>query len=545
MCDTEKKQRKPNGYWNVYEHCMEEAKKYSTRNEFQEKNAVAYSYTHKNGWMDDCVWFVNGYKIMGKRKTKWTYDTCYKEAQKYKTKVELEKNNGTVYNLAQKNNWMKDYTWFEETRKPNGYWTKERCFEAAKECKTRSEFQKTHKSAYSYANKNGWLKDYTWFEEKCKPNGYWKDYDNCYNEAKKYNTRSEFEKGCGAAYNSARINGWIDDYVWLERKINPYRDGGDNVYAYFFNDLNAVYVGRTIDPKGRNIQHNKKENCTVLRFANKNNVSVPEMTILKSGLTVNEGKEKEDYYRKKYEKEGWNVINIAKTGIQSGSVGSLSNGKWNHKSCYKEALKYSTLKDFRKNSQSAYNSANTNGWLKEYTWLERQIHKIGYWTFERCLKEAQKYNTRSEFEKGNGSAYTTARKNGWLNNYTWFEEIKKQNGYWNNYDNCYNAAKECTKRSEFKKKYYQGWYESLKNGWINDYTWFIDGNKVAWQRLKNREDQSKCVCQYSLDGEFIKEWPSLAEIERQLGFAKANISACCKNKYGAKTRYGYIWRFAA
>ena len=71
------------------------------------------------------------------------------------------------------------------------------------------------------------------------------------------------------------------------------------------------------------------------------------------------------------------------------------------------------------------------------------------------------------------------------------------------------------------------------------------GIKRRVEKQTNREDQSKCVRQYSLDGEFIKEWPSLAEIERQLGFAKPNISACCKNKYGAQTRYGYIWRFAA
>ena len=52
---------------------------------------------------------------------------------------------------------------------------------------------------------------------------------------------------------------------------------------------------------------------------------------------------------------------------------------------------------------------------------------------------------------------------------------------------------------------------------------------------------SKPVCQYSLDGEFIKEWPSLKEVQRQLGFNKGNLSACCRGKY--KQAYGYIWRY--
>lgn len=38
------------------------------------------------------------------------------------------------------------------------------------------------------------------------------------------------------------------------------------------------------------------------------------------------------------------------------------------------------------------------------------------------------------------------------------------------------------------------------------------------------------VFQYSLNGEFIKKWDSLAEIENILGFASTNISACCKGK---------------
>lgn len=50
---------------------------------------------------------------------------------------------------------------------------------------------------------------------------------------------------------------------------------------------------------------------------------------------------------------------------------------------------------------------------------------------------------------------------------------------------------------------------------------------------------SKKVFQYDLDGNFIKEWPSVREIERQLGYTHSHISASCIGKY--KTAYGYIW----
>lgn len=59
--------------------------------------------------------------------------------------------------------------------------------------------------------------------------------------------------------------------------------------------------------------------------------------------------------------------------------------------------------------------------------------------------------------------------------------------------------------------------------------------------LTNRKDQSKPVLQYDLDGNFIKEWLSTKDVERNTGFANTNISSCCKGKY--KQSYGYIWKY--
>lgn len=52
------------------------------------------------------------------------------------------------------------------------------------------------------------------------------------------------------------------------------------------------------------------------------------------------------------------------------------------------------------------------------------------------------------------------------------------------------------------------------------------------------------IKQYSLKGEFIREWDSIKEAEEFLNIphAQANISACC---LGKKHRaYGYIWRYS-
>lgn len=51
--------------------------------------------------------------------------------------------------------------------------------------------------------------------------------------------------------------------------------------------------------------------------------------------------------------------------------------------------------------------------------------------------------------------------------------------------------------------------------------------------------KAKRVYQYGLDGEFIKEWVSAKEIERELGYAHNNISKCCNGKINYA--YGFQW----
>lgn len=52
---------------------------------------------------------------------------------------------------------------------------------------------------------------------------------------------------------------------------------------------------------------------------------------------------------------------------------------------------------------------------------------------------------------------------------------------------------------------------------------------------------SKSVYQHTLNGEFVAEYPSLAEVERQLGYNHSKTTLVCNGK--RKTAYGYVWRY--
>lgn len=59
--------------------------------------------------------------------------------------------------------------------------------------------------------------------------------------------------------------------------------------------------------------------------------------------------------------------------------------------------------------------------------------------------------------------------------------------------------------------------------------------------LINNPKICKPVLQYDLEGNFIKEWPSMSEIERIMEIPTSNICNCCK--LINKTAGGFIWKY--
>ena len=320
-------------------------------------------------------------------------------------------------------------------------------------------------------------------------------YEECMSVAKKYDSKSDFRNNDYNMYIAAWRHKWLTDFKWLS-STNIHSDEVDSVYCYMFNELKAVYVGRTLmrrikirDWQHRNSEFNGKKvkPDSVNRFASENNVDLPQMTILEENLTIKEGQERESFWVDYYIKQGFHVINIAKAG----SLGTLNKGKWNYKNCYNEAKKFTNKMDFVKQSNGAYDSARRHGWLDDYTWFVKSNLK---WTRDACYEEAKKYTSRLKFSLGNQNAYDSARRHGWLDDYTWFSSNKK----WN-YDTCYEEAKKYKTKVDFKHNSCGAYSVSCKNKWIDDYTWFVSG-LIKWNYDTCYEEAKKYTCR----GEFQK-----------------------------------------
>lgn len=250
------------------------------------------------------------------------------------------------------------------------------------------------------------------------------------------------------------------------------------------------------------------------------------MTILESGLTLKDGLRKEDYYRSVYEKDGWNVLNKAKTGITSGSIGSLGDGKLSKNYCKKIAKGCTTLKELRKKFSSVYNKALKMGWLKDYNWLSRASYGKYYWTKEKCMDEAKKYTTRTEFQDKSPSAYSKALKEKWLDDYTWFLNVNTQ---WT-YDLAFKEASKHKNMSDFIKNAGGAYNASRRNKWIERFTW-----------LKKKNISQKQIEQYTLDGKLVRMFNGAREASRITGISYSGISQCCNGKL--RKHGGYIWKY--
>ena len=67
--------------------------------------------------------------------------------------------------------------------------------------------------------------------------------------------------------------------------------------------------------------------------------------------------------------------------------------------------------------------------------------------------------------------------------------------------------------------------------------------KINGKSPSRIEKRSLPILQFTKDGTFVKEWPSINEAGRQLGISASHICACLKGY--RKSAGGFVWRYAS
>ena len=234
---------------------------------------------------------------------------------------------------------------------------------------------------------------------------YW-EVDEAINELKKYKSKTDVYKNNRSLYKYSKKNNlFIEVGIYNINKDNKKRC----IYAYV-DDINKVaYVGLTINKEERHETHKTGKrhgyDCksSVYEYFKSINKEVPDPIYLEENLSGIESQKMEDYYRNKYESEGYIMLNKGKTGIGIGSLGGAP--KWNDDNVVMEIKKYKSRSDFMNQCGGAYNYLKNND--KLYI-LDVFLPKKFRWSYDSVVEVAKKYKTRNEFRKESKGAYNYA-----------------------------------------------------------------------------------------------------------------------------------------
>lgn len=236
----------------------------------------------------------------------------------------------------------------------------EDCKKDAKNYIYRSEWKKKSRNIYQAAVRNKWL-------DKCcshmkvikKSNGYW-NLIKCKKDALNYNSRLEWQHKSKAAYSRACKNKWLDECCNHMIKLGSRHKR--LIYAFEFPDK-SVYIGLTYNlelRKNNHLLHTKKRiKSTVFQYIEKTGL-YPKFIELSDYLDRDIASIKEGEFLKQYKQEDWNILNKTKTGGLGGGIRF-----WTKEKCIDNALKYKSKSEWYKKSAGAYDAALKNKWIDE------------------------------------------------------------------------------------------------------------------------------------------------------------------------------------
>ena len=336
---------------------------------------------------------------------------------------------------------------YNENRKINGYWTKEKLQEEANKYETVGEFLKNNKKAYEISHRKKILNDL--FENHTNlgrdknrnPKNYWTK-DTLQKEADKYKTRYEFIKNNKSAYITSLHNKILDDL--FKNHINNGYDENRKMNGYWTKENLQIEVD-----KHKTKNEFRKNNYSAHIQATRYNL-LDELfkNHINQGYSDKEEWKENNYVIYAYELEKFNKVYIGLTNnIERRDKEHLFNEKTTlSKFCKENKLSYPKYKILEENLTSTDAQKQEKYWVdfyKDNEWGMFNISKTGglgfikiKWTKNALQKEANKYITRGDFQKYNPSAYNSVIdkkiieelfKNHYNNGYSEKQQVK---GYW-------------------------------------------------------------------------------------------------------------------
>jgi len=238
--------------------------------------------------------------------------------------------------------------------------------------------------------------------------------DELRDEAKKYNTKSEFIYGSPNHYDAARKR----DKQFYQDITSHMVPAGDKtqkiIYAHEFYDSEgkpyAAYIGLTNNSERRYKEHisgvygEKKITTQVMKFLNDNPNYSHQYKELTDFVDFQTAVKLEDTWKNKYDKKGWIILNVAKTG-SIGAPYRITNEQLKQKviECGNQGMTYN---EFRQKFNNIYSSiVRRKLHLPPYNYLDILSNKKRSYTRDEIMDMAKDYKSIAQIAKENPTLY--------------------------------------------------------------------------------------------------------------------------------------------
>lgn len=230
----------------------------------------------------------------------------------------------------------------------------------------------------------------------------------------------------------------------------------------------------------------------------------------------------------------------------------VNHGYWTRELIQKTALKYQTRAEFTANNKSAYEAARKSGILQEVCAHMVYYHlPNGYWNYDKVKEEALKYQYKIDFQTNCKSGYEAAYKNGWLGDIAAHMVSKSTNlprGYWSK-EKCLEEALKYETRDELIRNCKQAYISSYKKGWLHE----VCAHMISGRTKKRPITKEKCIeeaLQFESKQAFKNGKPKLYEVaannewleqvcEHMTPFGKFMLDKCKQEALKYKTKESF------
>lgn len=213
------RQMKTPGSWTKAE-VVEYSIQFTTITEWNKEDKKSYAAAQRMGLLDDpdvVGHFTKGLVI----NKKWTKEKVLADAKNYSSRSEWKKNSGAAYRASRNDDYFDEAVADMKTPEKTRKWTKEKIMLDAKKYKSRSEWNRYSPSAVSAARKRGCFDQAVNHMKILIPKGKWSKKSSVLTSAKKYKSKSEWQRHEVGAYESAKNNGWFEEAtVHMKRPVS-------------------------------------------------------------------------------------------------------------------------------------------------------------------------------------------------------------------------------------------------------------------------------------------------------------------------------------